>query len=117
MMGSGAALFQRFTASKQEAVRLELALQGYFRNDGISEAQRAVLGEYLRRRIRPAAEAVIQADDLPKLQAMEAQGWMNAPLIEDCLGMAIRLKKTEAFIWLLGIKAEKYGFQDRAFDL
>lgn len=116
-MGKAEAFYQKFMASRQEPVRLELALQGYFLSEEIPEAQRNAFTDYLRRRIRPAAEALIQRDELPKLQVLEAQGWMNASLIEDCLRMAIRLKKTEAFIWLLGVKAEKYGFADRVFDL
>ena len=111
------AFYQKFMASRQEPVRLELALQGYFLNEEIPEVQRKAFADYLRRRIRPAAEALMQRDELPKLQALEAQGWMDAALIEDCMKMAMRLKKTEAFIWLLGVKAEKYGFSDRVFDL
>ena len=116
-MGKAEAFYQKFISSKQEPVRLELALQGYFASDEIQEAHRNALGDYLRRRIRPAAEALIQQNELAKLQILEAQGWMNLSVMEDCLEMTIRLKKTEAFIWLLGIKAEKYGFPDRVFDL
>ena len=116
-MGNGEALFQKFTASKQEPVRLQLALQGYFLTDGITKEQRATFEDYLRRRIRPAAETLIQTDELPKLQVLDAQGWLDASVIEDCMDSAICLKKTEAFIWLLGIKAEKYGFPDKNFDL
>lgn len=111
------AFYQKFLASRQEPVRLELALQGYFLNEEIPDAQRKVFADYLRRRIRPAAEALMQREELSKLQTLEAQGWMDAALVEDCLRTAIRLKKTEAFIWLLGVKAEKYGFSDRVFDL
>ena len=116
-MGKAEAFYQKFMASKQESVRLELALQGYFLDDEILEAHRNALADYLRRRIRPAAETLIRTDELAKLQILEAQGWMKPDVLEDCLEMTIRLKKTEAFIWLLGIKAEKYGFPDRVFEL
>lgn len=109
-------LYQRFTASAQEPVRLELALKGYFEEES-GEEYREAFEAYLKRRIRPAVEALMKADDLPKLQKIEELGWLDAGLVEDCLEMAIRLKKTQAFIWLLGIKAEKHGFPDQAFDL
>lgn len=110
-------LYQKFITSKQEPVRLELALRGFFLRDGIAREQRKALRDYLQRRIRPAAEALIKEDDLPKLRALEELGWMDASVIEECLNTAIRLKKTEAFIWLLGVKTEKYGFQDKNFEL
>ena len=116
-MGKAEAFYQKFMASRQEPVRLELALQGYFLDEEMPDAQRKAFGDYLRRRIRPAAEALMQRDALPMLQALEAQGWMDAALVEDCLAAAIRLSKTEAFLWLLGVKAEKYGFADRVFGL
>lgn len=116
-MTDGNALYQRFVASKQEAVRLDLALQGFFMEDGITEQNRQAFGKYLKLRIRPAVQALIKTDDLTKLQQLEAMGWLNAGLVEDCLDAAIEMKKTEAFIWLLGLKTEKYGFRDRNFDL
>lgn len=116
-MADGNALYQRFASSRQEAVKLQLALQGYFMESGIQDHQRQAFEDYLKRRIRPAAQALIQSDDFLKLQKLEEQGWLNAGLVEDCLDTAIQRKKTEAFIWLLRLKAEKYGFPDRTFDL
>ena len=98
-------------------MRLELALQGYFGEEGITEQQKLAFGAYLKRRIRPAAQALIRRDDLDKLQTLESMGWLNGSLLEECLDMAIALKKTEAFVWLLTRKAEAYGFHDRNFDL
>lgn len=116
-MENGNALYQKFKTSAQPAVRLELALQGFFCEDGFTDAQRRAFGDYLKLRIRPAAEVLIQRDALDKLQVLEAQGWMNGAVVEDCLNMAIRQKKTQAFLWLLELKTEKYGFRDRDFDL
>lgn len=115
-MTDGEMLYQKFRASSQEPVRLQLALQGFFLEEA-GEMPRQEFANYLKRRIRPAAEALMKTDDLPKLQALEELGWLNSDLVEDCLEIAVRLKKTQAFIWLLGVKAEKYGFSDRIFDL
>ena len=116
-MENGDALYQKFMSSKQAAVRLELALMGFFRPEGYTEKQRKDFGDYLRLRIRPVAEALIQRDALGQLQALEELGWMDASVIEDCMNYAIRNQKTQAFIWLLERKTRKYGFHDRRFDL
>ena len=116
-MENGNALYQKFKTSSQPAVRLELALRGFFCEDGFTDVQRKAFGDYLKLRIRPAAEALIQRDDLNKLQVLESQGWMTAAVVEDCLNIAIRQKKTQAFLWLLELKTEKFGFRDRDFDL
>ena len=51
-------------SSRQAAVRLELALLGFFQPDGYTDKQHCDFGSYLRLRIRPAAEALIQRDAL-----------------------------------------------------
>ena len=116
-MENGNALYQKFMSSRQATVRLELALLGFFQKDGYTDKQHCDFGSYLRLRIRPAAEALIQRDALDKLQALEELGWMDASVIEDCMDYAIRNQKTQAFIWLLERKTRKYGFHDRCFDL
>ena len=116
-MENGDVLYQKFMSSKQAPVRLELALSGFFQPDGYTDKQHRDYGDYLRLRIRPAAEALIQRDALDKLQVLEELGWMDASVIEDCMDYAIRNQKTQAFIWLLERKTRKYGFHDRSFDL
>ena len=116
-MENGDALYQKFMSSKQAAVRLELALLGFFQLDGYTDKQHRDFGDYLRLRIRPAAEALIQRDALEQLQTLEELGWMDASVIEDSMDYAIRNQKTQAFIWLLERKNRKYGFHDRSFAL
>ena len=116
-MENGDALYQKFMSSKQAAVRLELALLGFFQSDGYTDKQHRDFGDYLRLRIRPAAEALIQRDALEQLQTLEELGWMDASVIEDSMDYAIRNQKTQAFIWLLEQKTRKYGFHDRSFAL
>lgn len=107
---------EKFRTSRQERVRLELALQGFFQEE-LEESQREEFAGYLKRRIRPAAETLIASDDLEHLETLEKLGWMDEAVVEDSLKEAIRLKKTQAFLWLLDVKAEKYGFPDKRFDL
>ena len=73
-MENGDALYQKFMSSKQAPVRLELALSGFFQPDGYTDKQHRDFGDYLRLRIRPAAEALIQRDALDKLQVLEGTG-------------------------------------------
>ena len=110
------ALFQSFQAASQEPVRLRLAVECYFGGTASPEQTRTLEG-YLRRRIRSVIELLLQEDALPRLERLAAEGWLNPGLVEDGLDMAIRRKKTEGIVWLLGWKAEHYGFADRDFSL
>lgn len=110
------ALFHSFETTRQEPVRLNLALQLFFRGDASPE-QTQKLEAYLKRRIRSALEVLLREDDLPGLKRLASAGWLNEGLVEDGLKMAISLKKTEGYVWFLRLKAEKYGFRDRDFSL
>ena len=77
---------------------MELALSGFFQPDGYTDKQHRDFGDYLRLRIRPAAEALIQRDALDKLQVLEELGWMDASVIEDCMDYAIRNQNTGVYL-------------------
>lgn len=113
-MANGDAIFRQYRAAAREQVRLPLAVQAYFGGDATPEQTRELEG-YLRRRVRSLMELLISEDELPKLEAVAP--WLNPGLVEDGLDMAIRLKKSEAYVWLLKWKAEHYGFADRDFTL
>ena len=108
------AVFQQFRAAAREQGRLPLAVEAYFSGETTPEQTRE-LESYLRRRIRSFLELLIREDQLTKLETIA--GWLNPGLAEDGLDMAIRLKKSEAFVWLLKWKAEHCGFSDRDFTL
>ena len=110
------AVFQQFRSASREQVRLPLAAQAYF-SGKTSPEQTRELESYLRRRVRSFVELLIREDELPKLEQLAGAGWLNPGLVEDGLDMAIRLKKSEAYVWLLKWKAEKCGFSDRDFTL
>ena len=52
-------LYRKFGSTKQEPLRLAVALRGYFLEEGVEEAERADYGAYLKKRIRPAVERLI----------------------------------------------------------
>ena len=113
-MSKADAVFQQFRTAAREQVRLPLAVEAYFSGETTPEQTRE-LESYLKRRIRSFLELLIREDQLTKLEAIA--DWLNLGLAEDGLDMAIRLKKSEAFVWLLKWKAEHSGFSDRDFTL
>ena len=113
-MSKADAVFQQFRTAAREQVRLPLAVEAYFSGETTPEQTRE-LESYLKRRIRSFLELLIREDQLTKLEAIA--DWLNPGLAEDGLDMAIRLKKSEAFVWLLKWKAEHCGFSNRDFTL
>ena len=115
-MANADALFQQYRSAAREQVRLPLAAQAYFSGEASPEQMWELEG-YLKRRIRSLMELLICEDELPRLEALATAGWLNPGLVEDGLDMAIRLKKSESYVWLLKWKAEHWGFADRDFTL
>ena len=113
-MANADAVFQQFRTAAREQVRLPLAVEAYFSGETTPEQTRE-LESYLRRRIRSFLELLIREDQLTKLETIA--GWLNPGLAEDGLDVAIRLKQSEAYVWLLKWKAEHCGFSDRDFTL
>ena len=108
--------YQKFTTSRQEPLRLSIALDGFFRENTAAEAREAY-GQYLRRRLQPAAAALIEADDTVRLAHLAEQGWFTAKQTDDFIRLAREKKKTAALVWLLRWKGENYGFRDKDFFL
>ena len=106
--------YQKFITSRQEPLRLSIALADFDRTNG--ETQAAYL-QYLRRRLQPAAAALTEADDTERLSNLTEQGWFTAKLTDDLIRLAREKKKTAALVWLLRWKGEQYGFRDRDFSL
>ncbi|MDO5545059.1 MAG: hypothetical protein Q4F81_04435 [Eubacteriales bacterium] len=109
-------IFQQFRSASREQVRLPLAVRIFFSGEAAPEQARE-LESYLKRRVRSVMELLLQEDELPKLEQLAGAGWLTPGLVEDGLDMAVCLKKTEGFVWLMKWKAENYGFADRDFTL
>lgn len=114
-------VYRKFKETKQEAVRLDMALQGFFQDAAEKEKDREVHREaysrYLKLRIRPAMELLIKREDLDKIEQLEIQGWFGAQELEGFLRLAREQGKTSILMWLLHLKKEKYGFQEKDFSL
>ena len=103
--------YQQFLELKQEPRRLAIALTEYFTD----EAHRDAYGAYLQRRIRPAAAALMDADDIERLEGLRQ--WFTAPLVDELLQTAIRLRKPAAAVWLLQVKPAQFGFPGHGLSL
>ena len=105
----------RFQRSEQEKVKLQIALQRYF------EVEESVLKEqyadYLQFRIRPALEQMILKEELEKLHIFWENNWIDLDLLERGMRLAREYGKTQAHIWLMQKKTEKYSFQGKDFSL
>ena len=110
------AMYLKFLSSQQAAVRLDLALNGFFSEDGFTAQQKQAFADYLKTRVRPALQSMIEQENTDRIQRMDVLGWMNASVVEDGLLYAMRQRKTQGFLCLLKIKSEKYGFHDRNLD-
>lgn len=117
MSESNDIFYEKFLTSQQAAVRLEMALRGFLVPEGFTQEQHRAFEAYLKERIRPAVQRLIERDEWEKLSVLEEQGWLSSAVIEEGLSVAIAQKKTAAFLWLLQQKAEKYGFHDRDLEL
>lgn len=109
-------LYQKFQTCQQAALRLDYALAGFFGEDTAPDRKQAY-GNYLRIRIRPAVQRLLEREETEKLPVLEAQGWLQASVLDDCLSHAIRQRQVQGYIWLLHCKARHFGFRDRDLSL
>lgn len=118
--------YRRFKETGQEQIKLEIALEGFFSEESEMQqlqktmAQQIYLeeyGDYLKRRIRPAVEMLIEADAVEKIEKLEMQGWFGKRELESFIETARRKKKTTVLAFLMQLKDRKYGYEDRDFSL
>lgn len=108
-------LYNTFTASKQEAVRLDAALRALPLETDPVRLEGYV--RYLRRRLRPAVEALVSADDTEGLGRLAALGWLDGGTVDAGAALARRTGKSAALVWLLRWKGEHNAYRDRDLSL
>ena len=106
--------YQKFISSGQESLRLTIALEYFGQAEG--EAREAYC-QYLRRRLQPAAAALIAAGDTVRLGQLAELCRFTEKQTDSMIAQAQKEKKTAALVWLLRWKGEQYGFRDRDFSL
>lgn len=116
----GQKLYKKFTETRQEPVRLAVALRAFFLDEGVSEEEREEYGAYLQRRFRPVVRQLIQEDGVDRLERLKELGWFEKQgrqQLDDFLKMAREQGKTGALVWLLHVKEELWGYEDKDFEL
>ena len=81
------------------------------------EEKKTAYGQYLKRRIRPAMEALIWEENVGKMELLESFGWFGAEELENFICTASRERKLESLVWLMRLKDQKYGYKEKKFDL
>lgn len=98
--------------------KLEQALEIYFQNSPAGESEEfREAQKYLKLRIRPAMELLIEKEDTERMEQLEKCGWFSEKELAVFIRYAQEKTKLRALVWLLHLKDEKYGYQKRDFSL
>lgn len=106
---------RKFLESKQEPLRLKIALKRFFETD--SKDWREQYGSYLKLRIRPAMKELIAAGAIEKIEQLGDYAGYSEKNMNEFIAMAQEQGKTEVLVYLMKMKKEKFGFADRDFSL
>ena len=93
-------LYRKFGSTKQEPLRLAVALRGYFLEEGVEEEERLIL-----------------EDDWEKIGKLYENEWFGEQELEVFLKLAEEWRRPAALMGLLHLKKEKYGFKEKKFEL
>lgn len=104
-----------FLSTRQEPLKLKLALEGFFATESAEWKER--YGAYLKKRLRPALAALTRANDIEKLETLVNLGWLDSAALDAAIRIASDEKTTEVLIYLLTVKDERFGFHDRTYEL
>ena len=107
---------QKFKESLQAAVKLSIAAEDYFKSP-LTEEEEQAYGPYLKQRLRPAAQLLVEREDLDRLEGLWGLEAFSQALLEELLQLAISQHKNAAYVWLLRKKQENFGFSPEEFSL
>lgn len=111
--------YQKFRTTKQETLRLQAALAGFFEEEkaGITAERKGEYAAYLKKRIRPALQALLKENRINEMEKLQKLGWFGAEILEELIVKAQEEGWFSAVIRLMRVKAEKYGYKDRDFEI
>ena len=104
------------TNQERKAAEIERMLQNFF-EDTASEAEKKESEKYLKLRIRPVMENLIEQEDTERIEKLEAYGWFGAAQTNAFIRIAAEKKCLSSLVWLLNLKKQKYGYKDKDFSL
>ena len=111
--------YQKFRTTKQETLRLQAALAGFFEEEkaGITAERKGEYAAYLKKRIRPALQALLKENRINEMEKLQKLGWFGAEILEELIVKAQEEGRLSEVIRLMRVKAEKYGYKDRDFEI
>ena len=108
--------FYKFQNSLQAGVKLSIAAEDFSLKE-IPESIYSVYCEYLRQRLRPAAERMVEGEDTSRLEKLWQLQNFPEGMLNELLTVAAREQKNAAYVWLLRKKEETWGFSPRDLSL
>lgn len=110
--------YEKFLETKQAPLKLRIALEEYFFS-GVESGEEECRGyeSYLRRRVRPAAQMLMEWNRTGEILEMEEAGWLGERELDEMIGLAADKGKAACWMALVKRKAEHWGFPDRDFSL
>ena len=101
--------YQKFRTTKQETLRLQAALAGFFEEEkaGITAERKGEYAAYLKKRIRPALQALLKENRIEEMEKLQKLGWFGAEILEELIVKAQEEGRLSAVIRLMRVKAEK----------
>lgn len=111
-------LYQKFSNSKQEPVRMGIALLCFFQRNGVHEKRfREELETFFRLRIRNTVEALIEEDAPEKIEIFAKQNWFGERELTEFIADARERKKSQSLIYLMTLKNNRYGYRRQQYEL
>ena len=111
--------YRKFKETGQEALRLNIALDRLLGRDRemLPQEVRTEYERYLKKRIRPAMERLIMDGETDQIVRLGKYEWFGDKELDGFLDKARKEHRTAAWLVLLRLKQERYGFHGRDFTL
>lgn len=109
--------YQKFRETGQSGIKLDCALMGFLELTETTEEEQEAYMQYLKLRIRPAAQLLVREDDTEKLQKLYELGGFTEQLLKELISAAGEEGKLSSLAWLLRLKKETYGYREHEYSL
>lgn len=101
----------------QHMAKLQEAIQGYFFAAETNREKYVEYEKYLKLRVRPLMEKLIEEEDIDTIEAVAEKMWFGQAQLENFLKYAGEKHCISSLAWLLNWKKKMYGFSDKDFSL
>lgn len=110
-------VFDRFSQSRQEPFKIAAALYCFFSSGKMKESERRELERFIRMRIRNVVEALIEEDAPEKIEILQGREWFGLIELDSFINIARERRKTQALIYLMTVKNNRYGYREQEWML